>query len=121
MNISFKAYDSLPKEAVFIRTTVFVDEQGFREEFDVDDRNALHILMFDGDKAIGTCRVIYSKKHESITVGRVAVLKEYRGKNLGKAMMLFCEKEIVNRYGEIQIWKRQQCALEEPPSRPARC
>ena len=32
--MEYKIYDQLPEEAKALRITVFVDEQGFQEEFD---------------------------------------------------------------------------------------
>ena len=49
MNISFKTYDKLPDEAKEIRTTVFVLEQGFVDEFDESDDKSIHVVMFDNN------------------------------------------------------------------------
>ena len=103
MNISFKVFNKLPNEAKFIRTTVFVDEQHFIDEFDENDEKAVHILMYQNNKAIGTSRIIYSIDHNCYTIGRFAILKEFRGKNLGKLLMDFIEKEIIKRFGHIQV------------------
>ena len=103
MNITFKAFKSLPEEAKFIRINVFVDEQGFVDEFDENDEKSVHILMYDNIKAIGTCRIIYSNEHNCYMIGRFAILKEYRGLGLGRKLMEFTEKEIIKRFGKIQI------------------
>lgn len=103
MNISFKAFDKLPDEARFIRETVFVKEQSFVDEFDENDDKSVHILMFENNIAIGTARIIYSNEHHCYIIGRFAVLKEYRSKGLGRELMRFTEKEIVRRYGHIQV------------------
>ena len=103
MNLSYKIFESLPDEAREIRTTVFVVEQGFNEEFDTDDHHAIHIAVYDEHNAIGTSRIIYSKKHNCYCIGRVAVLKEYRMKNVGRYLMDITEKEIIKRYGHINI------------------
>ena len=72
MNIAFKVNTSLPEEAKNIRTTVFVDEQHFIDEFDESDDKAIHIVMFDDDLAIGTSRIIYSKEHKSLFISFTA-------------------------------------------------
>ena len=103
MNISFKSFEKLPKEAKFIRTTVFVNEQGFVDEFDESDDKSIHILMYENSEAIGTCRILYSNEHNCYMIGRFAILKEYRGKNFGRKLMEFTEEEIVRRFGHIEI------------------
>ena len=103
MNTSFKSFDELPKEAMFIRETVFIKEQGFNDEFDENDKNSVHILMFENDIAIGTARIIYSNEHRCYMIGRFAILKEYRNRGLGRKLMQFTEQEIVKRFSHILI------------------
>lgn len=70
-----------------IRTLVFIDEQSIPEdeEFDDADKTALHILAHDDrGEAIGTARLLDNKK-----IGRVAVVKPWRGKGVGKALIGF--------------------------------
>ena len=77
-------YEGIPKQAKEIRQKVFVDEQGFQNEFDDIDEAATHIVMFDEDKIpIATCRIFWDAKMNTHILGRLAVIKEYRGKNLG--------------------------------------
>jgi len=57
--MEFKTYDKLPSEARDIRVEVFVKEQGFQEEFDSVDNYAMHVVVFDGGRAIATCRYFY--------------------------------------------------------------
>ena len=103
MNLTFKSFEKLPEDAKFIRTTVFVDEQGFVDEFDENDERAIHILMYLNKKVIGTSRIIYSKEHNCYVIGRFAILKEFRKQGYGKNLMDFTEKEIIKRYGHVQI------------------
>lgn len=113
MEIKFQSYNYLPEESKIIRKTVFVDEQGFVDEFDESDNHSIHILMFVDNVAIGTTRIIYSEVHKSITIGRVAILKEYRGHNYGKAIMEYTEQVIIEKYGHIQIGVSSQEQAEE--------
>ena len=103
MEISFKISDKLLPESRTIRTTVFVNEQGFNEEFDKDDDKALHILMYADKKAIGNARVIYSDEHNCYTIGRFAILKPYRGLKLGSRLLLYVEEVIKEKYGPIEV------------------
>lgn len=78
------------QDAFFIRKTVFMDEQGFFDEFDDIDAFALHAVIYDADKPIGCGRVFpdNGKAH----LGRIAVLIEYRKMGVGKLIMQALEK-----------------------------
>ena len=53
----FKTYCFLHDDAKFIRKSVFMDEQGFAEEFDDKDAIAKHVVLYNGkSKLIATCR-----------------------------------------------------------------
>lgn len=99
--MEIRAYDSLCNDALKIRITVFVEEQGFNDEFDDIDCRALHLVMYDGNKPIATCRCFYEDSPESWHIGRVAVLKEYRKKGLGKEVMAEAERCIKLRGGKM--------------------
>ena len=52
-----RIFDRLPLEAVRIRTEVFIDEQGFKDEFDEIDDTAIHLVLYNNDKEpTDTCR-----------------------------------------------------------------
>lgn len=56
-------FQTIPQQAVEIRQKVFVDEQGFQNEFDDIDLIAVHFVLFDDlDVPIATCRVFKDKK-----------------------------------------------------------
>lgn len=76
----------LSDRARAIRQAVFVEEQGFRREFDDTDDRSAHALALCGDEAVGTARLFRSAEGE-YTLGRVAVRKQYRGKGVGRAML----------------------------------
>ena len=83
----------LPEEARLLRTLIFIEEQGFVREFDEIDAAAVHIVAFDGDKPIGTCRY-YPRPDGSYAIGRIAVAREYRGKGVGSALVLEAERRV---------------------------
>lgn len=93
-----KEYNYLPEAARKIRIEVFVKEQGFTEEFDEIDGIAKHLVMYDGEKPISTCRFYFDSKKQSFIIGRIAVVKEGRGKNIG-AGMLSAAEGIIRRDG----------------------
>lgn len=67
-----------------MRTAVFVNEQGIdiNKEFDTLDEKSTFALLFEDGKAVATSRV--TELDGKIKIGRIAVLKEYRGKHFGE-------------------------------------
>ena len=90
--MEIKIYDSLPNEALDIRITVFVDEQGFVDEVDEVDSFATHLLGLKGEKAVSTCRIFPSEDKERYILGRLCVLAEHRGAGVGSEMLAAAEK-----------------------------
>lgn len=66
-----------------IRTEVFTNEQkaDAKGEFDFYDNSAEFALLYDDNTAIATARLV--KTELGFKIGRIAVLKQYRGQNLG--------------------------------------
>ena len=67
-----------------IRESVFIAEQAVPPEleWDSDDASAVHFLAVEGDYPIGTARLL-SNGH----IGRVSVLRDWRGLKVGDALM----------------------------------
>src|SRR5690606_39573100 len=67
-----------------IREAVFINEQSVPPEleWDSDDQEAIHFLACAGDYPIGTARLL-ADGH----IGRVAVLKDWRGSGGGALLM----------------------------------
>jgi len=70
-----------------IREKVFIQEQKVTPqlEWDAMDEKAIHFLVFNDKAAIGCARAIVIKDH--MQLGRMAVLKEYRGQGIGGALI----------------------------------
>ena len=96
-----KTYTTLPQEAKDIRIKVFIKEQGFENEFDDIDQISSHIVVFDETKPVGTCRFFIENNH--YTIGRVAVLKEYRNQHIGNLLLKSAEKEIKKLNGDLIV------------------
>ena len=92
-------FKTLPKEAERIRKKVFMEEQGFQNEFDETDRISLHVVLLDVSNPVGTCRIYYSEERQCYVIGRIAVLKDHRGRNAGSQLLKVAEKEIRKRKG----------------------
>jgi len=71
-----------------IRTRVFIQEQNVPEEleWDGEDAQALHVLAREpSGQAIGTARLLL---HDALAhIGRMAVLAEWRGQGVGRALL----------------------------------
>ena len=78
-------YKSNIEDICAIRYEVFVDEQNVPEELEIDglDGEAKHVLAFVDGVPIGTGRIL-----DDGHIGRVAVLKDYRGFGIGKLSMI---------------------------------
>lgn len=92
-----KAYEKLPEEAHFIRQTVFVEEQGFEEEFDTIDNTAVHAVGFIDGSPIATGRIFPAEENGAYHLGRLAVLKDFRKGGTGSKMLVFLECEAAKR------------------------
>lgn len=78
-----------------VRTEVFIEEQDVsqEEEWDGLDDQCLHVLALDdNDDPVGTARLLPEGK-----IGRMAVLKPWRGKGVGAAMLELLMQEAESR------------------------
>ena len=92
-----------------LRIEVFVREQNVPLELELDEKdhseNTVHIGYFSDDKLIGVARLIDLDK-DIIHIGRVAIDKDYRGKGIGRELIISCEttaKNILKREVTIEL------------------
>ena len=80
--------------AFALRIEVFVKEQKVPIELELDDKdhsdNTVHIGYFHEDNLIGVARLIDMDK-DVIHIGRVVIDREYRGKGIGRELIIGCE------------------------------
>ncbi len=90
-------------ECLNIRSEVFVNEQGVSKDIEYDelDSQAIHGLVEDNGRYVATGRII--KYGDNIfKLGRVAVLKEERGKGFGDFVVrMLCDKAFILGAKEI--------------------
>lgn len=98
--IKVQITSELPQWAKDIRQEVFINEQGFINEFDDIDKRAWHLVVYDEETPLACCRFFRGDTPNEFIIGRLAVLKEHRGKQLGALMMQEAEKYIKSIGGE---------------------
>lgn len=92
-----------------VRFDVFVTEQKVPAEEEIDglDESARHVLVFDGDIPIGTGRMLPDGH-----IGRIAVLKTYRGRGIG-TMIMKRFISMAKESGLQSVWLSSQCHAVE--------
>ncbi|MEE0265461.1 MAG: GNAT family N-acetyltransferase [Acutalibacteraceae bacterium] len=106
-----EVFQPIPQQAIEIRQKVFVEEQGFQNEFDDIDLIAMHFVLFDDlDIPIATCRVFKDVKESTYILGRLAVTKENRGKSIGSLIVKRAEV-YVKKMGGDQLQLHAQCRI----------
>lgn len=111
--MELKVFSSLPEAAKQIREKVFIEEQGFTVEFDDIDETAVHLVLFDENSVpVATCRIFRDCEKDSYVLGRLAVIKEYRGKKLGAVMLNEAERYVKQNGGKRIVLHAQQRVTE---------
>ena len=84
--VEYSATESVIKQ---IRSTVFQQEQGVAEELEFDglDDTAIQLIAYCDYQPAGTAR-IRDIGERTVKIERLAVLSEYRGRGIGKALMV---------------------------------
>lgn len=87
-----------------LRRTVFIEEQNVpeAEEWDDLDASATHILMREGERPVGTARLIVQGTTGKI--GRVCLLRDQRGTGAGADLMRFAIDHLRAR-GDLSVLK----------------
>ena len=97
---------ALTRDAEDIRREVFVEEQGFSNEFDETDRTAEHIVFYEKDIPAAVCRFYQDTEEGVFVAGRIAVRKKFRGRHLEAILCI------------LWIWKSEEEAAAEFCSPP---
>lgn len=94
--MKIEKYNYLPPDAVRIRTEVFIKEQGFSAEAELDkfDTVATHMVGYVNKTPVATARFFFDEKRGAVLIGRIAVLKKQRHKGFGAEIVAACEKSI---------------------------
>jgi predicted GNAT family N-acyltransferase len=84
LEIELLEWEAAQEQAKRIRLLVFVEEQRVPADLEMDEYDAasLHALAYADGQAIGTGRLLPDGH-----IGRMAVLKAWRGQGVGRAML----------------------------------
>ena len=88
-----------------VRRAVFIEEQGVPAEIEMDgqDGDCRHLLGLLGDKVVGTIRLLPDGR-----IGRLAVLKNYRGRGYGRDLILTM-LQVARDAAVTQVYLHAQC------------
>ena len=83
-SIELMTWEQARADASPIRFTVFCEEQGVPREIELDEEDAvsIHALAYEDGKPVATGRLLRDGH-----IGRMAVLKEWRGRGIGALML----------------------------------
>ena len=104
-------------DARIVRTRVFMEEQGFANEFDSLDEHpaTLHVTLYDAEGALAGCaRTFPDPEHPDEpgrwVFGRLAVLPEARRGGFGAALLAESER-LAREAGATEMHLHAQCRV----------
>lgn len=100
MHVKLGQDEALWRDALFVRRTVFIDEQGVSEEEEIDvfEQQSVHFVIYDNGKPIAAGRF---RTIDGIgKIERICVLPAYRGRGIGKRIM-----EAIEQYAKQHVTK----------------
>ncbi len=112
LNYKLVSSDSELKAAFEVRRQVFVKEQNISEDltFDGHDRQALQMVVMDGERAIGTARVLFLSDNQA-KLERMAILKPFRRRGIGRRIICYLIEELSKRQVEQVILHAQYAVV----------
>ncbi len=109
MDFILKEYNELSRDELYkilnLRNQVFVVEQKCSyQDCDNKDQDSIHLMLMEEGKIIAYLRILNKGiSYREVSIGRVLIVKEYRGKKLAKPLMLEAINYIVNIMEESEI------------------
>ncbi len=114
-----KKFNELSTEELYkilqLRSEVFVIEQEcIYQDCDKKDMEATHLFCIEEGKVIATLRILNKGvSYNEISIGRVAVKKEYRRKKLARKSMEIAIEYVKENYGNSPIRISAQCYISD--------
>ncbi|MGG7162276.1 GNAT family N-acetyltransferase [Clostridium ihumii] len=119
MKIVVKRFNDLTNielyEILKLRNEVFIVEQNCAyQDCDNKDFKSYHILSYDNENIVAYLRILEkSVSYNEVSIGRVLVKKNYRGKGIARKNMLYAMSFIEDKLKEDRIRiSAQQYLLE---------
>ncbi len=97
-------------DALAIRETVFVDEQGFSQALERDEKDdiAQHLILSEDGQPVG-CARMFAERPGVIRVGRICILKPYRGQGYGDLIMrLLIDRALYLEAEEVRLGAQER-------------
>ena len=91
------------EDPFYVRTEVFVKEQKFENEKDDIDDFCTHFTGYIKDIPVASGRC-YNQDKNTMAIGRIAVIKEYRSYHLGSAKQSDFTKNVDIIKSEMSTW-----------------
>jgi ElaA protein len=119
LNFQIKKFEDLTADEIYeilrIRSEVFVVEQNCAfQDCDNDDQNSYHIFTAENDRIVSYLRVLKRGiSYNEISIGRVLVAKDHRGKGVAKELLIKAIEFIENTLNECEIRISAQEYLKE--------
>lgn len=100
------------QDALAIRYEVFVEEQNVPRDLEVDEleTETFHIVLYNKIEKLATARIL-ELENQVYKVQRVAVLKKYRKKGIGKRLIQVIEEKVRERSGQKLTLGSQNTAI----------
>lgn len=88
---------------LMIRKAVFITEQNVPKEREIDcfESSSIHFLAYYNEKPVGTGR--FRIKENCIKFERIAILKAFRGKGIGKKLLQTMQEITKKKYPSYQV------------------
>lgn len=104
------SWSGLEEGASTVRHLVFVKEQNVPEDLEYDeyDTDGVHILVMHAKSPIATARLIKKMDSNINSLGRMAVLPDYRGEGIARYIVEMLLRFSYNR-GDVSIELHAQC------------
>lgn len=109
MNWQLKRFEELKSEEIYkileIRTEVFiVEQQCAYQDSDGKDKNSYHLYLEEDGEIVCYLRILEKGvSFNEVSIGRVLVNRNYRGKGLAREMMLKAINFIEHNLNETEI------------------
>lgn len=120
MEITFKHGPEAFADARMVRTRVFMDEQGFENEFGPEDEASAmtHVVLYGDGAPLGCARVFPVALEPALddapgrwVFGRLAVLPEARKGGLGSLLLAESER-LAREAGATEMHLHAQCSVQ---------